>query len=265
MQHILWITETAALQLANVSSPAEFQEAHKAGKLWFPVISSMKIIRKRNAAHLPASAQSISAGQPDGQHNASQSISGADYDAIIVQAAEQDLTQTPTTASLLLLSMLASRIDTVDAFLPGALHMITKSELYSMCIHYAAQKLPEELSQDLAAASPQSLTRACAQTFCLVEANAGGEVGKVGDGGFKLTTRGVKDPFQSCVAQPAENLHYTLTAFCTLDNLQDFKLDPPRGSKSQHALVIISDIFPRFLGDGRANPHRRLPTALAPR
>ena len=112
-----------------------------------------------------------------------------------------------------------------------------------MCIHYAAQKLPEELSQDLAAASPQSLTRACAQTFCLVEASAGGEVAKIGDDGFKLTTRGVKDPFQSCVAQPAENLHYTLTAFCTLDNLQDFKLDPPRGSKSQHALVIISDIF----------------------
>ena len=76
-----------------------------------------------------------------------------------------------------------------------------------------------------------------------MEANAGGEVEKVGDDGFKLTTRGVKDPFQSCVAQPAENLHYTLTAFCTLDNLQDFKLDPPRGSKSQHALVIISDIF----------------------
>ena len=100
----------------------------------------MKIIRKRNAAHLPASAQSISAGQPDGQHNASQSISGADYDAIIVQAAEQDLTQTPTTASLLLLNMLASRTDTVDVFLPGALHMITESELYSMCIHYAAQR-----------------------------------------------------------------------------------------------------------------------------
>ena len=42
MQRTLWITETAALQLANVSSPAEFQEAHKAGKLRFPFISSMK-------------------------------------------------------------------------------------------------------------------------------------------------------------------------------------------------------------------------------
>ena len=79
---------------------------------------------------------------------------------MVIQAAAQDLTQTPTTASLLLLNMLASRINTVDVFLPGALHMITKSELYSMCIHYAAQELPEELSQDLVAASPQSLTRA---------------------------------------------------------------------------------------------------------
>ena len=77
-----------------------------------------------------------------------------------------------------------------------------------------------------------------------MEASAGGEVEQAVDQGFKLTTRGVKDPFQSCVAQPAENLHYTLTAFCTMESLQDFKLDPPRGSKSQHAIVIISDIVP---------------------
>ena len=244
MQHTLWITETAALQLADVSSAAEFQAAHVAGKLWFPLISSMKIIRKRNAAQRLASESQSGAGQPETQETASQGTSGADYDAIIVEATEQDLKQSPTTASLLLLNMLASRIDTADVFLPAALHMIKKSDLYAMCVHYLPQKIPVELSEDLGEALPQSLTRACTQAFCLVEASASGEVEKIGEDGLKLTTRGVKDPFHSCVEQPAESVQYTLTAFCTMDSLQDFKLDPPRGSKSQHAIVIISDILP---------------------
>ena len=41
-------------------------------------------------------------------------------------------------------------------------------------------------------------------------------------------------------AQPGPQV-FTLTAFCTLHNLQDFKLDPPQGSQSQHALIIVSD------------------------
>ena len=34
---------------------------------------------------------------------------------------------------------------------------------------------------------------------------------------------------------------YALTAFCTLKNFQNFKLDPPRGTKKKNALLIISD------------------------
>ena len=62
----------------------------------------------------------------------------------------------------------------------------------------------------------------------------------------------MEDALTSSAAQPAPGV-YTLTAFCTVDNLQDFKFDPPRGSKSQHALIVVSDIVPGASADEPPN------------
>ena len=35
----------------------------------------------------------------------------------------------------------------------------------------------------------------------------------------------------------------TLTSFCSIKNIQDFKLDPPRTEKAQTALVLISAVL----------------------
>ena len=93
MQHTLWIQEKASLQLAGCETAAEFSEKHAAGKLWFPLICSLKIVRKRNAVKTGDSESA--GGYATGQ-----------YDAIIVDASEQDLKQTPTTSSLVLINML---------------------------------------------------------------------------------------------------------------------------------------------------------------
>ena len=45
----------------------------------------------------------------------------------------------------------------------------------------------------------------------------------------------------------------TLTSFCTLNTVTDFKLDPPRGSKSQVALVTLTDVL-RTEEDSAAQP-----------
>ena len=239
MQHTLWIQEKAALQLAGCETAAEFSEKHAAGKLWFPLICSLKIVRKRNAVKTEDSESA--GGYATGQ-----------YDAIIVEASEQDLKQTPTTSSLALIDMLASRMDAVDVFMPAALHMLRKSELYSMCVQFEPQELPHNLSLDLNSVPPLNLLRVCNQAFCLVQATSGGEIHKIGREGFKLITTGVKDALTSSAAQPAPGV-YTLTAFCTMDTLQDFKLDPPRGSKSQHALIVVSDIVPGASADEPPN------------
>ena len=100
-QHKLFITENAALKLAGCGSAEEFEDAHKAGTLWFPLVSSLKIVRKRSSAD---------------------AANGAAFDAVIVDACEQDLKQVPTMSSTLLIDVLAARMDDGGVFLPGALH-----------------------------------------------------------------------------------------------------------------------------------------------
>ena len=146
--------------------------------------------------------------------------------------------------------MLASKLDSVDTILPAALHMIRTSVHYSMVVNYAPQDLLKDLSHDLAPApSPDtSLARACFQAFALVEATTKSEMDNLDGQGYKLITKGVKD-----VLAPDSPTTYTLTAFCTLSNLQDFKLDPPRGTKTTTAFVVISDILPGAGGDEPMN------------
>ena len=62
----------------------------------------------------------------------------------------------------------------------------------------------------------------------------------------------MKDALTSSAAQPAPGV-YTLTAFCSVDNLQDFKFDHPRGSKSQRVLIVVSDIVPGASADEPPN------------
>ena len=42
----------------------------------------------------------------------------------------------------------------------------------------------------------------------------------------------------SGAVQPTEE--FTLTTMCTVENLSQYKLDPPRGAK-QHAIITITD------------------------
>ena len=79
--------------------------------------------------------------------------------------------------------------------------------------------------------------RACFQAFAFIETNSKSEIITLNDKGCKLVTKNVKD-----VLAPNNSTTYTITTFCTLSNLQDFKLDPPRGTKTTTALVVISDV-----------------------
>ena len=54
--------------------------------------------------------------------------------------------------------------------------------------------------------------------------------------GFKLITPDVEDLLS---AEDAGQMKHTLSAICTLDNLPQYRLDPPRGG-TQHALVIVT-------------------------
>ena len=142
--------------------------------------------------------------------------------------------------------------------------MLRKSKLYSMCVQFEPQELPHDMSLDLTPLPSQPLLRACNKVFCLVQVTSGGEVLKIGSEGFKLITKGVRDVVTSSVAQPASGV-YTLTAFCTVDNLQDIKLDPPRGSKSQIRIHRSERYRSRLFGRGAYEHNRRFLDASSTR
>ena len=54
--------------------------------------------------------------------------------------------------------------------------------------------------------------------------------------GIKLITPDVEDLFST---EDAGQMKHTLSAICTLENLTQYKLDPPRGG-TQHALAIVT-------------------------
>ena len=120
---MLYITEQAVVKLANVLDAAEFEQLHSERRLRFPFWASVKVWRRPSK---PSPAQSGTAEQ---QRN-------NDFDCFIVDVAEQDTHEAPSTHSTMLLPMLS---DSVDSVLPATLGMVRKSEHYAMSVQYITQ------------------------------------------------------------------------------------------------------------------------------
>ena len=141
--------------------------------------------------------------------------------------------------STLLLPMLGNSVDSV---LPAMLAMIRKSEHYAMAVQYITQEVPPELTKAASKAQANILMlRPCSRAFALVLSNKRSKVLDAGANGHKLVTDDVVDFHSS--AQPSVQNKYSLTSFCTLDTITDFKLDPPSRAKSQAALISVTGVL----------------------
>ena len=210
---VLYITEQAAVKLANVDDAAQFEQLHSDNQLRFPFWASVKVWRRpgKTSAVQPV---------PDESSTAQQSN---DFDCFIVDASEQDMHEAPSLCSTVLLPMLSSSIDNV---LPTKLGMIRKSEHYAMAVQYVTQQMPPELSafgSKVVAGVP--ILRPCSRVVALVLSTKRSKVSGAGAGGHKLVTDDVVD-FLPADKDDAQK-KYGLTSFCTLDTVTDFKLDPP--------------------------------------
>ena len=83
-----------------------------------------------------------------------------------------------------------------------------------------------------------TLSRPCSQVIALVAASGPSTLSSIGAEGHKLVNDTVRD-----LTEESEQL-YELTSYCSLDNLQDFKLDPPKKKKQQAAMVVLCDVLP---------------------
>ena len=63
--------------------------------------------------------------------------------------------------------------------------------------------------------------------------------------GYQLVTENVRDLLHP---ETSKVQRCTITAFCTLDTVTDYKLDPPKGAKSRAALVSITSVLEAPIG-----------------
>jgi hypothetical protein len=80
------------------------------------------------------------------------------------------------------------------------------------------------------------VVRPCSQAFVLASSTKRSKLEKAGETGYKLITENVVDLL--------DGTECSIISFCTLDTVTDFKLDPPRGSKSQEAFLSITHVLP---------------------
>lgn len=225
---LLYITENAAVKLANVVDAAEFEQLHAEGRLRLPFFASIKVQRRPSNLSNP---------------NRTDDNDAFNFDCFIVDAAEQDMNEIPSVRSTQLLPMLSHSVDSV---LPAALAMIRRSDHYTMAVQYITQEVPPELSQVASkAVVGVTMLRPCSRAFALVFSTKRSKVSDAGVGGHKLVTDDVVDCLQTHSSTTQEK--YKLTSFCNLDNVTDFKLDPPKGAKVQAALVSVTGFIVKRL------------------
>ena len=234
---VLYITEAAAVKLANVVDAAEFEQFHAENRLRFPFLSSVKVLRRCNK---PSVAQPGSI------------TSDNEFDCFIVDAAEQNMSEAPSFHSAMLLPMLG---DSTDNVLPAALGMIRKSDHYAMNVQYLTQAVPPELTKWASQLTAGvSMLRSCTRAVALIQSTKKSKLSEAGENGHRVVTEEVVDLLDCCGESGRK---YTLVSFCTLDNVLDFKLDPTGRNKSQAALVNVTTILDEGT-DSAAQPVKEL-------
>ena len=214
-----------------------FEQLLSENRLRFPIVASVKVWRR---ASKPRAAQpglhEPCVSQRDPRHTQQHSN---DFDCFIVDASEQDMHETPSPPSTMLLPMLSNSADNVP---PATLAMLRKSNHYAMGVEYITQEMPPELSQKASKIEiGLPLLRACSRVVVLVLSKKRSQISPTGDCGHQLVTADVAD-FLTAGSCDAQN-KYSLTSVCTLDTVTDFKLDPPGRAKNQAALVSVTGVI----------------------
>ena len=138
----------------------------------------------------------------------------------IVNAVEQPLTEAPTQSALALLPLLDYSDSDTSSIVAAPLQMVSESQQYAF---------------EVTMQTEPKIATLCQKVLSLVRSTKATETIKVGEG-FKLTTTDVEDVLGETEKK------FTLTAVCTLDNLPQYPLDPPRRGV-QYALISVTSMM----------------------
>jgi hypothetical protein len=198
----VWMDEASALSLSGLGNKEEFIENHHEGNQLFPIMATVKLTREVKKA----------------QENGEQYVN-----LTVVHAEGQPCDEAPSKATMELFPLIKDMSDDTSAIVPAAIEMVHKSPHYAFTV-----SLPTSNSEK----TDSELSIPCQKVLALVRSTKKSVSSNVGEA-FKITTPEVED-----LLAKTKGKKYTLSALCTLSNLAQYKLDPPRGSH-QDALVTI--------------------------
>ena len=212
-----WMNEKSALSLSGLTDKEAFIESFTEGNQIFPIMSTVKVTRE-----IKSSKDDSNVSQ-----SADDKTSQKFVNLVIVHAADQPWSEAPTKAALEMIPLLPDLQDDTSCILPAALHMVETSPQYAFTV--ACTSISDN----------KKIFLPCQKVLALVRSSKNSKPSVLGNG-FKLITPGVEDLLSTLDSDGlAGQMTHTLSSICTLSNLPQYRLDPPRAGK-QNALVMIT-------------------------
>ena len=237
----VWVREKPALQLAAAQDANSFSQAVTDGEVLFPMLSSVRVLR---------TVKENSGAQELGEDNA------ATVNLVVVEGMEQSWSHGPSKALDQVFPLLQLCPQSADCVLPASLSMLRKSSHYGLAVAYNT-----------------SAPRPCTKAVVLILSKTKSKLENLGDKGHRLVTDAMEDGLFETLpgdgatepAAPEGKTTVQVITACTVENLPDFTLTPPKtGDKIQMALVTVTGVLtqrggapePARTRDGAAEPVR---------
>ena len=212
------VPERIALALSNTSDKEKFIKLHTAGQLQFPLFHNVRLTRTATATSAAEPGDGAGASQDSA---GSQSNSAAYVSHILEEVTEASWSgeDAPNAAYMGLVRILQQCPRHEEALCFGALSDLQSSPHYSFELAFKDAPVHGSAVVALVGSKERSDLQRCGA-------------------GYKVTTKNIVDILGDGLGLSGGSA-WDAVAYCSLDDVIEFKLDPPRGSAMRTAVATI--------------------------
>ena len=212
------VPERTALALANATDKDEFLKMHKAGQLKFALFHNARLTRttKGTSAAEPGEDTAPSQDTLRSQSNAAGYVSHILEEVSVASWSGEDA---PNAAYMDVVKILSQCPRHDEALCFAALAEVQSSPHYAFEVAFKDVLLRGSALVALVGSKEKSVVQKCGE-------------------GYKVTTKNIVDVLGDALGLSGAGA-WDAVAYCGLDDLLEFKLDPPRGSSMRTAVATI--------------------------
>ena len=210
------VSQAAALALSGLDTMSEFQQAHEARAISFPPFGNCRIMRRVRRV----------AAKEGG--DASDRVF---VNTTVVAASPLQISQAPNTSYNIVLEILKQCPESQDAMLAAHLSEIRACPFYGMRVEYAPEAEGGASQPARNCHLAVALVRTTQKSRCVSTAS-----------GFLVSTAGVRGAFGD-----EDSDTVTIHGYCSVNNLLNFKMDPPSKAKTRVCLLLITAASPEAI------------------